>query len=76
VHAQKLSVGGEAVPRLFEDDSDNVESLEREWSQASRAVDSIIDKFGKGSIGPASVMGQRARPGEAPFGPQENTPPQ
>lgn len=76
VHAQKLSVGGEAVPRLFEDDSDNVESLEREWSQASRAVDSIIDKFGKGSIGPASVMGQRVRPGEAPFGPQEDTPPE
>ena len=69
VHAQKLTTGGNGALRLFEDGSDAVESLEREWSEASRAVDSIIDKFGKGSIGPASVMGQRSRPGESPFGP-------
>lgn len=76
VHAQKLSVGGQAVPRLFEDEADAVESLEREWSEASRAVDSIIDKFGKGAIGPASVMGQRSRPGETPFGPEEDATPE
>lgn len=75
VHAQKLSVGGQAVPRLFDDDSDAVESLEREWSEASRAVDSIIDKFGSGSIGPASVLRQKTRPGEAPYGPEEDTTP-
>ena len=69
VHAQKLSVGSEPVPRLFDDGTDAVESLEREWSGASRAVDSIIDKFGTGSIGPASVLRQKSRPGESPFGP-------
>ena len=69
VHAQKLTTGGEPAPRLFDDDTDAVESLEREWSGASRAVDSIIDKFGTGSIGPASVLGQKSRPGESPFGP-------
>jgi hypothetical protein len=49
-----------------------VESLERDWLPASRAVDSIIDKFGAGSIGPASVMGRPRRPGETPFGPQSD----
>ncbi len=72
VHAQKLTVGVEAPMRLFEEEDDHVESLERDWLPASRAVDSIIDKFGAGSIGPASVMGRPRRPGETPFGPQSD----
>jgi DNA polymerase-4 len=70
VHAQKLGLSSEAPMRLFEEEDDPVEALERDWSPASRAVDSIIDKFGSGAIGPASVMGQRRRPGESPFGPE------
>jgi hypothetical protein len=70
VHAQKLGLGTEAPMRLFEEDDDPVEALERDWSAASRTVDSILDKFGSGAIGPASVMGQRRRPGESPFGPE------
>ncbi len=69
VHAQRLGLSSEAPMRLFDEDDDPVEALERDWSPASRAVDSIIDKFGSGAIGPASVMGQR-RPGESPFGPE------
>lgn len=70
VHAQKLMVGAEPVPRLFEDDVDRVETLERGWEPANRAVDSIVEKFGDGSIGPASVL-RRRRPGNTPFGPEE-----
>ena len=70
VHAQKLTVGSETVPRLFEDDEDPVEALERDWEPANRAVDSIIDRFGQGSIGPASVLRSR-RPGNTPFGPED-----
>lgn len=69
VHAQKLTVGAEVVPRLFEDDDDPVESLERGWEPANRAVDSIVEKFGDGSIGPASIL-RRRRPGSTPFGPE------
>ena len=71
VHAQKLTVGAAAVPRLFEDDLDPVETLEREWEPANRAVDSIVEKFGDGAIGPASVL-RRRRPGNTPFGPEDD----
>jgi hypothetical protein len=45
-----------------------VEDIEEQWVPASRAIDSIVDKFGAGVIGPASAMDQR-RPGDSPFGP-------
>ena len=69
VHAQKLTVGAEPVLRLFEDDVDAVETLERGWEPANKAVDSIVEKFGDGSIGPASIL-RRRRPGNTPFGPE------
>lgn len=73
VHAQKLTAGGGAsAGRLFEDEEDQVESLEREWSDATRAVDAIVDKFGSGVIGPASVLGRGKRPGSTPFGPESD----
>lgn len=68
VHAQKLSTETGRSPRLFDDGGDTVEDIEEQWVPASRAIDSIVDKFGAGVIGPASAMDQR-RPGDSPFGP-------
>jgi DNA polymerase-4 len=68
VHAQKLSTETGRAPRLFDDGSETVEDIEEQWVPASRAIDSIVHKFGAGVIGPASAMDQR-RPGESPFGP-------
>jgi DNA polymerase-4 len=68
VHAQKLSEETGRTPRLFDDGEESVEDIEEQWVPASRAVDSIVDKFGAGVIGPASAMNTR-RPGESPFGP-------
>ena len=68
VHAQKLSEETGRTPRLFDDGEESVEDIEEQWVPASRAVDSIVDKFGAGVIGPASAMKAR-RPGESPFGP-------
>ena len=72
VHAQKLTTERPGAQRLFDDPSDDgsVEGIEEQWVPASRAVDSIIDRFGPGTIGPASSMGER-RPGESPFGPDK-----
>lgn len=68
VHAQKLSTETGRTPRLFDDDSDSIEDIEEQWVPASRAIDSITDKFGEGVIGPASALDSR-RPGLQPFGP-------
>lgn len=68
VHAQKLSTETGRSPRLFDDGGDTVEDIEEQWVPASRAIDSIVDKFGAGVIGPASAMDKR-RPGDSPFGP-------
>lgn len=68
VHAQKLSAETGRAPRLFDDGTDSVEDIEEQWVPASRAVDSIVGKFGAGVIGPASALRQR-RPGVNPFGP-------
>ncbi len=68
VHAQKLSAETGRTPRLFEDDSDSIEDIEEQWVPASRAIDSITDRFGEGVIGPASALDSR-RPGYQPFGP-------
>jgi DNA polymerase-4 len=68
VHAQKLATETGRSPRLFDDGGDTVEDIEEQWVPASRAIDSIVDKFGAGVIGPASAMDKR-RPGDSPFGP-------
>jgi DNA polymerase-4 len=72
VHAQKLAESGGAAPRLFDDGGDTPEDLEEQWVPASRAIDSIVEKFGHGMIGPASTFDSR-RPGENPFGPESDT---
>ena len=71
VHAQKLAESGGAAPRLFDDGGDTPEDLEEQWVPASRAIDSIVEKFGHGVIGPASTFDAR-RPGENPFGPESD----
>jgi DNA polymerase-4 len=68
VHAQKLSAETGRAARLFDDGGETVEDIEEQWVPASRAIDSIVHKFGAGVIGPASAMDKR-RPGESPFGP-------
>jgi DNA polymerase-4 len=71
VHAQKLVTETGRAPRLFDDGSESVEDIEEQWVPASRAIDSITDKFGEGVIGPASAMEKR-RPGLQPFGPLDD----
>ena len=71
VHAQKLAESGGAAPRLFDDGGDTPEDVEEQWVPASRAIDSIVEKFGHGVIGPASTFDAR-RPGENPFGPESD----
>ena len=71
VHAQKLAESSGAAPRLFDDGGETPEDLEEQWVPASRAIDSIVEKFGHGLIGPASSLDAR-RPGENPFGPESD----
>ena len=77
VHAQKLteSAGGGAL-RLFDDPGGDaaVENIEEQWREASRTIDSIRDRFGSASIGPASALGQDRAPGDSPFGPSAEPP--
>jgi DNA polymerase-4 len=68
VHAQKLMVGTSSAPTLFDMDSSSPAEIEEHWVPASRAVDSIIEKFGEGVIGPASSLGA-VNPGQRRFGP-------
>ena len=68
VHAQKLTTETGSAPRLFDEGGDSPQDIEEQWQPASKAVDSIVSKFGVGTIGPASGLDAR-RPGENPFGP-------
>lgn len=81
VHASKLSLAsGRSEPQtLFDLDdlatTDSAQSstqramsAEHQWSDASQAVDSIVAKFGRHAITPASALGSDAV-GENPFGP-------
>ncbi len=68
VHAQKLGEETGAALTLFDMGGDaSVADIEEQWLPASRAVDSIVQKFGDGVIGPASTF-QGHRPGENRFG--------
>jgi DNA polymerase-4 len=53
---------------------DDVERLQRSWSGVTDAVDGIRSRFGRASVGPASLMGRdglRVRErGDAQWGPQ------
>jgi DNA polymerase-4 len=68
VHAQKLMQETSTAPTLFDVDSTSPKEIEEHWLPASKAVDSIIEKFGEGMIGPASSLGAVA-PGQRRFGP-------
>ena len=68
VHAQKLTQNSATSPTLFDLDDASAEEIEEQWVPASRAIDSIVSKFGEGVIGPASALGT-TRPGHRPFGP-------
>lgn len=70
VHAQKLSDERSAPLTLFDltgDGEATLADIEEQWTPASRAVDSIVEKFGDGFIGPASAL-DRHRPGSHRFG--------
>jgi len=60
--------GTASAPTLFDVDSTSPAEIEEQWLPASKAVDSIIEKFGEGMIGPASSLGAIA-PGQRRFGP-------
>ncbi len=49
--------------------ADRAASVEIQWSEASQAVDSIVAKFGRSAIRPASAIGSEDA-GENPFGPK------
>jgi hypothetical protein len=66
-----LAESSGAAPRLFDDGGETPEDVEEQWVPASRAIDSIVEKFGHGLIGPASSLDAR-RPGENPFGPESD----
>lgn len=82
VHASKLIDNEEVYdqPSLFDDADVLADSLdddrsltpeqrEQQWTQATQAMDGIIEKFGHDAIGPARTLGTK-RPGESPYGPQ------
>jgi DNA polymerase-4 len=68
VHAQKLSGDSSGALTLFDINPDgSLSDIEEQWIPASRAVDSIVQKFGEGVIGPASSLDGH-RPGSNRFG--------
>jgi hypothetical protein len=70
VHAQKLSEERPGALTLFDMSTEGEASLadiEEQWVPASRAIDSIVEKFGEGVIGPASSLDSH-RPGMNRFG--------
>ena len=68
VHAQKLSGDSPGALTLFDVNPDgSLSDIEEQWIPASRAVDSIVQKFGEGVIGPASSLDAH-RPGSNRFG--------
>lgn len=72
VHAQKLSADVSSPSSLFPDfatdGSPGAAAIEEQWQPASRAVDTITDRFGPEAITPASALGRGPRPGQSPFG--------
>lgn len=68
VHAQKLTGEAPGALTLFDINPEgSLSDIEEQWIPASRAVDSIVQKFGEGVIGPASSLDGH-RPGANRFG--------
>ena len=63
------TVGGQLS--LFGDDA--VRTLDDTWAPATRAIDQIRDKFGRGAIRVASTLPDDPPPGSAKWGPQTST---
>ncbi len=53
---------------------DDVARIERRWDPASRAIDAIRDRFGRGAIGPAGSLGSRPSDQPSPWGPSDRAP--
>lgn len=70
VHAQKLTGERSGAPTLFDEHHGTPESIDEQWVPASRAVDSIVEKFGEGIIKPASTLEMGDRESRH-FGPLE-----
>ena len=64
---------------LFDDESgaevrrsgDDIAAIERRWDPASRAIDAIRGRFGRGAIGSAGTLGSRGADQPAPWGPDD-----
>lgn len=69
VHAQRLGDHFSAPPTLFGPVGDDTVETEEQWRPAALAMDSITERFGPGTILPASALEDRPVPGENPFGP-------
>lgn len=70
VHAHKLVADHSGAPTLFDGFDATPEGIEEHWAPASRAVDSIVEKFGEGIIKPASSLDFDDR-AQRRFGPLE-----
>lgn len=69
VHAQRLGDHRPVAPTLFDSVATEPVETEEQWQPAARAVDSITERFGPGSIVPASSLEDDVAPGENPYGP-------
>ena len=77
-----VSVSGFAEPStqltLFDDDpvsggvDGDVEAIERRWDPASRAIDAIRGRFGRGAIRSAGTLGSRQSDQPSPWGPSDS----
>jgi DNA polymerase-4 len=73
-----LEAGSASQMRLdLDGPADGGGEPERSWRDASRALDAIRDRFGEGSVGPATLLGPEGvrvkRPGDAQWGPSPDT---
>ena len=50
---------------------DDIATIERRWDPASRAIDAIRDRFGRGALGSAGTLGSRDSDQPSPWGPKQ-----